>query len=54
MLGLFAVAGPINCHVPEDPPAAERLPMDIVLTCLKLEIALTVAVMGTSLAGYAR
>ena len=38
--------GPANCHVPTD---GRR--MDMALTCLKLAIALSVAVIGISFAG---
>jgi hypothetical protein len=51
MSGTFALSGPINCHAPGE---GLFMDMDIALTCLKLEIALRVAVMGTSFAGYAR
>jgi len=37
-----------------DPDVDPDIAIDIALTCLKLSIALRVAVMGTSFAGYAR
>jgi hypothetical protein len=53
MSGLFAFSGPINFHVPED-PAAERLPIDMLWTCLNPDNAFRVACIGMSFAGYAR
>src|SRR5216117_206287 len=49
MSGASDLLGPISCHAP-----TEGRPIDMALTCLNPAIALRLACMGTSFAGYAR